>query len=289
MRIRSCLAYPWFLAILVLGCAGTDDPMLDDAETEVPEDGKADQLGLSGTFNLDDDEVPEFGDILSLTLNADGTFERAVLGRCTEDGEGEKICTALMDQGSFRLTRGRVTGRTYITFYDVAELRLDKHEYMIDAETLQLRRTWTKRWMSYVAVSTGPTPPAPGECPDPDPPEGSVVTCHMQKFLRAYLRAAGYPEDAMVVDARDLRRDEVADWLVARGFSEENPPGNGARSFELGEAALYSSGQRALVYEDGRRELVTFAQNRQNGASFVESIALASDGTVTGHTVSRLP
>lgn len=92
------------------------------------------------------------------------------------------------------------------------------------------------------------------------------------------LRRAGLSEEQFLQDARPLLESGWEAALTERGFEPEKPG-----IYSLGEAHLYGAGQRAIVEEDGKAQLLTFADR------FVQIIRVNPDGRVTHNSVQKLP
>ena len=122
---------------------------------------------------------------------------------------------------------------------------------------------------------------AASTCPDPDPPVGALLACHMKRFLVD----AGIAASAIVVDANALHKPGAEAALVSAGFMRK-PDSGSARRYDLGQPALYSDGQSALFASDGTTTLVTWVS--ENGG-FVETIELDANGAVTTNTIEQPP
>jgi hypothetical protein len=110
-------------------------------------------------------------------------------------------------------------------------------------------------------------------CPDPDPPHGGRVQCHMMQFLAV----EGLREDAIV----DVTAVDLVD-LASPAWTQTE-----SARFELGTPALYATGQRIIFDTDGAIHLSTFA--RPDHAAFVQTITRAADGAVSNPGAVRIP
>ncbi len=117
----------------------------------------------------------------------------------------------------------------------------------------------------------------------PESPDGTLAVCE----LRDMLIEAGLSEASLLLDAQRLRSTEAESSLLDLGWTLEREDAD-LRAYTLGHAQLFQSGQRAVFYTDGRVALVLFANQPDVHASFIQSIELASDGSIVGNSVTRL-
>lgn len=158
------LAFSFFVAALP-ACAtdsSSSDLALDDETEQIyTVDGKSD-LPLtqpSGQYvNLD----AEAGELVTLTLDPNGTFERAFFITCVEFP-----CFPISQTGTYKLSK-TWTGATYIRFYDEVGYA-GRYQYLWEPTTdmLMLRAAGTVDWFAMFKVH-----PA-----DQCPPPNSIVNC----------------------------------------------------------------------------------------------------------------
>jgi len=120
------------------------------------------------------------------------------------------------------------------------------------------------------------------------PSEISEETTKIHENILIYLLEADFLAEHLVTDAASLTREGIHEELMVMGFLREESLESDI-IYTVGMATLYGAGQRVVFHDDGRKTLVSFAQNRQNQAHFIQEIVIDSDGELVRNTVSRLP
>ena len=135
--MRTCLAL-LLVAVTAVGCSdqvGSDDDTSLDALV-----GKADASSVPGGAYTN--ATPHFGELSTVTLNADHTFTRTALQACPGGG----TCAPRTETGKFLLTHSAT--KHYIHFYTAAGKSLDKYQWQLSLSKLSLNLDGDGEWFA---------------------------------------------------------------------------------------------------------------------------------------------
>ena len=135
-----------FLASSFIGTACSDQTGTDtDTDIDAPV-GKADASSVPGGAYTN--ATPHFGELTSVSLNADHTFTRTQIQACAGGG----TCAPLVTTGTFLLTHSST--RHYIHFYDAAGTSIDKWQWKLSSAKLSLNLEGDNEWFALAAGAT---------------------------------------------------------------------------------------------------------------------------------------
>jgi hypothetical protein len=150
--MRSFLYTSLFLA--AFGC-GTTTPIDGTDQLDTPI-GKADAASVpSGAYV---DPGADYGELATLTLNADHTFARSEIVACAGGG----TCDPVADTGTFLFTHSST--KRYLRFYAADGTALDRYAWKLSPSgALQLERDGGDHW--FTMTEGAPVPPVePAAC-----------------------------------------------------------------------------------------------------------------------------
>lgn len=135
--MRTCLAY-LLVAVTAAACSDQVDSDLD-SDLDAPV-GKADAASVPGGAYTN--ATPHFGELSTVTLNADHTFTRTALQACPGGG----TCAPRVETGKFLLTHSAT--KRYIHFYTAAGASLDKYQWKLTSTKLTLNLEGDGQWFA---------------------------------------------------------------------------------------------------------------------------------------------
>lgn len=141
--MRSFIYTSLFIAIA--GC-GTTTSVDGNDQLDAPV-GKADAASVpSGAYS---NRGAYYGELATLSLNADHTFQRSEIVACAGGG----TCDPIADGGTFLFTHS--TTKHYIRFYAADGTALDRYQWKLSASgALQLERDGSDHWFTMTQGAT---------------------------------------------------------------------------------------------------------------------------------------
>jgi len=112
------------LAILFISLAACSDQTGSDVDTDLDAPvGKADSASVPGGAYTN--ATPHYGELTSVTLDADHTFTRTAIQACAGGG----TCAPLVQTGKFLLTHSST--KHYVHFYAADGTSMDKYQWKL--------------------------------------------------------------------------------------------------------------------------------------------------------------
>ncbi len=134
--------------MLVLSIAACGQAPVDTSDQLDPPVGKAD--GASKPSGAYTNATPHYGELSTLTLNADHTFTRSEIVACAGGG----TCDPLVQSGTYLFTHSTTTSNKFIRFYADDGSDLDRYQWKFSRGQLEMTYDGEDQWFTLAKGST---------------------------------------------------------------------------------------------------------------------------------------